>query len=93
MGHIEIKAIFMTKKNEQIIGGKVTDGLVKRFQFRLMRDDKEEGTGRITFLKHGDKDIKEAKGGTECGMKVETTTTIEEGDIMEVYVRELKRKA
>jgi hypothetical protein len=26
-------------------------------------------------------------------MKVETTTTIEEGDIMEVYVKELKRKA
>ena len=93
MGHVEIKAIFMTKRNEQIIGGKVTDGLVKRFQFRLMRDDKEEGKGRITFLKHGDKDIKEAKEGTECGMKVETTTTIEEGDIMEVYVKELKRKA
>jgi|TARA_Y100000310_G_scaffold117848_1_gene116590 translation initiation factor IF-2 len=93
MGHVEIKAIFMTKKNEQIIGGKVTDGLVKRFQFRLMRDDKEEGKGRITFLKHGEKDIKEAKEGTECGMKVETTTTIEEGDIMEVYVKELKRKA
>ena len=93
MGHIDIKAIFMTKKNEQIVGGKVTDGLVKRFQFRLMRDDKEVGAGRITFLKHGDKDIKEAKEGTECGMKVETTTTIEEGDKMEVYVKELKRKA
>ncbi len=93
MGHIDIKAIFMTKKNEQIVGGKVTDGLVKRFQFRLLRDEKEVGTGRITFLKHGDKDIKEAKAGTECGMKVETTTTIEEGDIMEVFVKELKRKA
>jgi len=92
MGHIDIKAIFLTKKSEQIVGGKVTDGLVKRFPFRIFRDEKEVGTGRITSLKHGDRDIKEAKEGTECGMRIETSTLIEEGDQMEVFMRELKKK-
>jgi len=92
LGHVEIRAIFLTKKSEQIVGGKVTDGTIKRLSFRVQREDEEVGTGRITFLKHGEKDIKEAKEGTECGMRVETSIPIQEGDIIEVYLRELKRK-
>ncbi|MBI3331524.1 translation initiation factor IF-2 [Candidatus Peregrinibacteria bacterium] len=91
-GHLEVRGVFLTKKSEQIIGGKVTDGVVKRVQFRLMRDGKEIGAGRITSLKHVDKDIKEAKEGQECGMRVETTAPILEGDILEVFSRELRRK-
>ena len=91
-GHVEIRAVFLTKKSEQIVGGKVTDGIIKRLSFRVKRDGTEVGTGRITFLKHGEKDIKEAKEGTECGMRTESTIPIQEGDIIEVYLRELKRK-
>ncbi len=91
-GHLEVKAVFLTKKTEQIIGGRVTDGSIKRLPFRLLRGGEEMGTGRITSLKHGDKDIKEAKEGSECGMRVETSLPIQEGDVLECYVRELKRK-
>ncbi|MBU0766583.1 translation initiation factor IF-2 [Patescibacteria group bacterium] len=91
-GHVEIRVIFLTKKNEQIVGGKVTDGNIKRLSFRLQRAGEEVGTGRITSLKHGEKDIKEAKEGIECGMRVESSIPIQEGDIIEVFLRELKRK-
>ena len=50
------------------------------------------GTGRITSLRKGDNDIKEAKEGTECGMRTDSTVTIEEGDVLEVFFKELKRK-
>ncbi len=92
LGHLEVRGIFLNKKSEQIIGGKVTDGILKRVQFRLLRDDALIGTGRITSLKHVDKDIKEAKEGQECGMRVESTVPVQEGDRLEAYVRELKRK-
>ena len=92
-GHLEVKEIFLTKKAEQIIGGKVTDGVIKRLPFRLQRGGEEVGTGRITSLKKGDKDIKESKEGTECGMRVEASVSIEQGDILEVYLKELKRKS
>ncbi len=91
-GHLEVRAVFLTKRSEQIIGGRVTDGLIKRLPFRLMRSGVEVGTGRITSLKHVDKDIKEAKEGAECGMRTDATTPIQEGDILEVYLRELKKR-
>jgi translation initiation factor IF-2 len=93
LGHLEVRGVFLTKKSEQIIGGKVTDGIIKRVQFRLLREDQVVGTGRITSLKHVDKDIKEAKEGQECGMRVESSVPVVEGDRLEVFNRELRRKA
>ena len=91
-GHLEVLEVFLTKKSEQIVGGKVTDGVVKRLPFRLLRDGEQVGDGRITSLKKVDKDIKEAKEGSECGMRVQTSVLIEPGDQLEVFVRELKKK-
>ncbi len=92
LGHLEVRGVFLTKKSEQIIGGKVMDGIIKRVTFRLMRDGAQVGQGRIMSLKHVDKDIKEAKEGSECGMRVDTNVPVVEGDTLEAYVRELKRK-
>jgi translation initiation factor IF-2 len=92
LGHLEVRGVFLTKKSEQIIGGKVKDGYIKRMSFRLQRGGEEVGTGRILSLKHIDKDIKEAKEGTECGMRVESSIPVEEGDILEAYLREFKKK-
>ncbi|MBT3834924.1 translation initiation factor IF-2 [Candidatus Peribacteria bacterium] len=92
-GHLEVKGVFFRKKSEQVVGGKVTDGYLKRVPFRLKRDDKEIGTGRITSLKRVEKDIKEAKEGSECGMRIDCNLQIEEGDVIEGYVKELKKKS
>ncbi len=92
LGHLEVKAIFLTKKSEQIIGGRVTDGVVKRVTFRLMRAGAQVGTGRILSLKRADTDIKEAKADSECGMRVDTSVPVEVADILEVYNREFKKK-
>lgn len=92
LGHLEVRAIFLNKKSEQIVGGKVTDGIIKRVTFRLMRGGQLVGTGRITSMKHVDKDIKEAKEGQEAGLRIESTVPVLEGDVLEAYNRELKRK-
>lgn len=94
LGHLEVKGVFLTQKSEQIIGGRVTDGVVKRVTFRLLRGEDREvvGTGRILSLKRVDTDIKEAKADSECGMRVDTSVPVEAGDILEVYNREFKKK-
>lgn len=92
LGHLEVRGVFFSKKSEQIIGGKVTDGVLKRVPFRLQRDGKTVGTGRILSLKHVDKDIKEAKEGSECGMRVEMALPVQEGDVLEAYSKEFKKK-
>ncbi|MBP9751126.1 MAG: translation initiation factor IF-2 [Candidatus Peribacteraceae bacterium] len=93
LGHLEVRGVFMTKRSEQVVGGRVTDGLIKRLPFRLQRGGETVATGRITSLRKVDQDIKEAKEGTECGMRTECSTPIEEGDILEVFTREMKRKS
>ncbi len=92
-GHLEIRGVFLTKKSEQIIGGKVTDGYLKRMPFRLQRAGQVVGTGRIMSLKNIEKDIKEAKEGMECGCRVETTIPIEMGDILEAFTKEFVKAA
>jgi translation initiation factor IF-2 len=92
-GHLEIRGVFFRKKSEQVVGGKVTDGYLKRVPFRLQRDGKDIGTGRITSLKRVEKDIKEAKEDSECGMRIDCSVQVEEGDVIEGYVKELKKKA
>ncbi len=90
-GHLEVRGVFFTKGNEQVIGGKVTDGLIKRTPFRLMRAGAQIGTGRITSLKNIERDIKEAKEGMECGMRVTTTIPVELEDTLEVYTKEFTK--
>ncbi|MDD4319662.1 MAG: translation initiation factor IF-2 [Candidatus Peribacteraceae bacterium] len=92
IGHLEVKGVFLHKKSEHIIGGRVTDGFLKRVPFRLVRDGKVATTGRILSLKHVDKDIKEAKEGSECGMRVELSIEPLVGDVLEGYTREFRKK-
>jgi len=92
VGHLQVLQVFLTKKSEQIVGGRVTDGVFKRLPFRIQRGGEQVGTGRVLSLRKGDSDIKEAKEGTECGMRIESTCPILEGDSLEVFLKELKRK-
>ncbi len=94
LGHLEVKGVFLKQKSEQIIGGRVTDGVIKRVPFRLLRGEEREvvGTGRILSLRKVDNDIKEAKADTECGMRVDSTISLEVGDILEAYHKEFKKK-
>lgn len=91
IGHLEVRGVFFTKGSEQIVGGMVRDGILKRTPFRLLRAGEVVGTGRITSLKHVEKDIKEAKEGMECGMRVTTSISIENEDVLEAYTKEFTR--
>jgi translation initiation factor IF-2 len=92
LGHLEIKGCFFAKHAEQTVGGKVLDGVIKRARFRLLREGKEIGHGRVTSLRHIDRDIKEAKEGTECGLKVDSEVQIQMGDTLEVFNVEFRKK-
>lgn len=91
LGHLEVKGVFLTKKSEQIIGGRVLDGVIKRVPFRLLRGEAVVGTGKILSLRRADNDIKEAKEDSECGMRIESTEPILVGDRLEAYIREFKK--
>jgi len=99
LGKIKALIIFRTDQNRQIVGGKVSEGEVKKGTFvevsrpALRGREGQEilGQGRLINLQKNKKDIEKCKKGDECGILYEGTVKIEEGDILLIYQEERKK--
>lgn len=91
IGAMKILAIFMSKKKEMIIGGKVVRGkAINHSLFRIRRDGTVVGEGSIRSLQRDKDSVNEVEEGKECGIKVNTKETIQVDDILEFYKVEKK---
>jgi translation initiation factor IF-2 len=91
LGRMRVLAKFLTEKNRQIIGGRVTEGEVKKgSQIEVLRGSNEEkvGQGRMINLQRNKKDADLIQKGEECGILFEGNVAIEEGDTLSFYVEE-----
>jgi translation initiation factor IF-2 len=94
LGHATVKEIFSISRVGTIAGCAVSDGVVKRAGlYRLFRDGKQVLTEqRLDSLKRFKDDVREVKGGFECGIKVAGYDDVKIGDVLECYeVVEVKR--
>lgn len=78
---LEVLTVFGKRKGKnQIIGGRVLEGLVKnRARFVIKNDAGEIGSGQIVNLQSGKKNVLEVNENEECGMEVETSAPIAAG--------------
>ena len=91
-GKIKVLAKFLAEKNRQIIGGRVTEGEIKKGgKIEVWRKEEKIGQGRMINLQRNKKDIDSVPKGDECGILFEGDVKVEEGDILAVYTKE-KRK-
>jgi translation initiation factor IF-2 len=89
LGELEIRAIFRTERNAVICGGMVTTGkVVRNSYYRLMRGGELVLEGQLGSLKRFKDDVREVTEGFECGLKIEGTSDVQEGDILQLYVKE-----
>lgn len=89
LGRLEVLAVFRTAKHEKIIGGRVTSGKIENgVQARITRDKDTIGEGKITSLQQNKKDVSQVAENFECGLKLETPTKIQVGDVLEVFKKE-----
>jgi translation initiation factor IF-2 len=64
----------------------VLDGVVKRgSRVRVLRANVVIHDGELDSLKRFKDDVREVKGGFECGLSVKNCNDIEKGDQLEVY--------
>lgn len=92
VGKFELVQVFFRKKNDYIIGGKVTNGKMEnKIKVKILRKDIEIGKGEITSLQKVDKKVSEIKEGNECGMKFTTNIELNSGDIFIGYRMETKK--
>ncbi|TSC75378.1 MAG: translation initiation factor IF-2 [Parcubacteria group bacterium Gr01-1014_30] len=90
LGKMKVLVVFTTEKNRQIVGGRITEGQVKKgAQLEVLSREKElKGKGKIINLQKNKKDIAQASKGEEVGILYEGQGTIEVGDILAIYVEE-----
>ncbi len=86
LGMVEIRQIIRVPKVGNIAGCRVLEGVVKRnASVRLLRDNVVIWTGELASLKHFKDDVREVKGGQECGLSLKNYDDIRELDQLEVF--------
>jgi Translation initiation factor 2 (IF-2; GTPase) len=92
VGKLRTILVFWGEKNRQIVGGKITEGELKKgLKLEIFRSDKKIGAGRIINLQRDKKDIDKLSKGDEAGILFEGNIKIEKGDILVAYVEERKK--
>lgn len=93
IGMVEVRQVFRISKVGAVIGGMVTEGVVKRgAKVRLIRDNQVIHSGELDSLKRFKDDVREVKSGFECGLSLKNYNDINEGDQLEIYeIQEIAR--
>ncbi len=89
VGELEVLAVFgKPDKNKQIVGGKISQGLIKNQQkFEVWRNEQNFAKGRILNLQEKKKDVAEAGMSKEVGLLVETGDIIKVGDKLKFFAQ------
>lgn len=89
LGKLKVLLSFWAEKNRQIVGGKITEGEVKKgVKIEVFRNESLIGQGRLINLQKNKKDIGEARKGDEVGILYEGPEKIQEGDYLVFYTQE-----
>jgi len=80
-GECLILACFSQRKTQQVIGGKITKGKLKKGdQVKILRNEEELGKGKILNLQSQKKDVREVKENEEAGILIDAEVAIGVGD-------------
>lgn len=94
LGKVRVLAQFLTEKNRQIIGGRVSEGEVRKgVSIEVFRDEEKIGQGRLINLQRNKKDIGLVTKGDECGILFEGDIRIKEGDTLVIYHEERSKRS
>ena len=78
--------MFTVSKVGTIAGCLVLEGVVRRnSRVRLLRNNVVIHDGELDSLKRFKDDVKEVKGGFECGLSLRNFNDIQEKDLLEAY--------
>ncbi len=86
VGKAKIIRCFSKEKERQVIGGKVTEGILSSGAIvKILRRDFEIGRGKIIELQQQKIKTKEVMEGLEFGLLIDSNMDVAEGDILESF--------
>lgn len=95
IGELEIKGVFRTMREEIIAGGEVKKGkITKGLLARVIRNKEQIAEVEVSSVQRQQQEAKEVFEGEMCGLSLKTQRkiTIEIGDRLEFFTRELVKK-
>lgn len=89
LGKLSVIKIFHKIAERKLVGGKITEGkLVEGKKVRIIRNNEEIGSGKLSTIQIGPDKVTEAEKGTECGIAISTKVSIKPKDIIEQFKEE-----
>src|SRR5205823_12908805 len=86
IGLVEVREVYKISKVGTVAGCYVLDGVVRRgSKIRVLRDNVVIHDGELDSLKRFKDDVREVKGGFECGLSIRNWNDVQKGDHLEVY--------
>jgi len=95
-GRLIVRGVFRTTRDEIICGGEVTKGkIMPNYLARITRGDETLGEVEVKTVQRSKADAKEVFEGEMCGLQLRTKTKIllEEGDKLDFFTRELRKRS
>ncbi|MFN3145009.1 MAG: translation initiation factor IF-2 [Paracoccaceae bacterium] len=90
IGYAAIKQVFKVSGIGKVAGCLVTEGVARRSAgVRLLRDNVVIHEGTLKTLKRFKDEVAEVQSGQECGMAFENYDDIRDGDVIEIFEREV----
>ncbi len=90
IGYAAIKQVFKVSGVGKVAGCLVTEGVARRSAgVRLLRDNVVIHEGTLKTLKRFKDEVAEVQSGQECGMAFENYDDIRDGDVIEIFEREV----
>lgn len=92
LGKLKVLVSFWSEKKRQIVGGRMTEGEIKKsVLIEVTRDGEVIDQGRLINLQKNKKDIEKASKGNEVGILYEGEKKIEKGDELIIFVKERRK--
>ena len=93
LGTIKVLAIFKTNESGQIIGGKVTSGLIEpNSKIEVWRGNAAIAAGELINLQSGRQNVATVAESQECGVEFKGEPVIKAEDVLKVYREEEKKQ-
>ena len=89
IGRAEVRTVFRIPKRGNIAGSYVIEGQIARNALaRVVRHNQTLHESKFASLRRFTDDVREVNTGFECGIGIDNFNALEEGDIIEAYVKE-----
>ena len=95
IGELKVLGVFRTTRDEVICGGEVLRGkIAPSLLVRVVRDKQKVAEAEVKKVQRQQQEAKEVFEGEQCGLALKTNgkLTVLEGDRLEFFTRELKKR-